>query len=99
MGIFLPSFAFVAASGPLVPRLRRWPWTAPLLDGVNAAALGLMAAVTWDLGRAAVVDWLTALLAVGAAVLLLRWRVNSTWLVLGGAAAGLAAWALGLAPR
>ena len=99
VGIFLPSFAFVAASGPLVPRLRRWPWTAPLLDGVNAAALGLMAAVTWELGRAAVVDWLTALLAVGAAALLLRWRVNSTWLVLGGAAAGLTAWALGLAPR
>jgi chromate transporter len=97
VGIFLPSFVFVALSGPLVPRLREWPWTAPLLDGVNAAALGLMAAVTWELGRAAVVDWPTALLAGGAAVLLLRWRVNSTWLVLGGAAAGLAAHALGVA--
>jgi chromate transporter len=56
-----------------------------------------MAAVTWELGRAAVVDWLTALLAGGAALLLLRWRVNSTWLVLGGAAAGLAAHVLGVA--
>jgi chromate transporter len=98
VGIFLPSFVFVALSGPLVPRLRGWPWTAPLLDGVNAAALGLMAAVTWELARAAVVDGLTALLALVAAVLLIRWRVNSTWLVLGGAAAGIAARALGVAP-
>jgi chromate transporter len=97
VGIFLPSFVFVALSGPLVPRLREWSWTAPLLNGVNAAALGLMAAVAWELGRAAVVDWPTALLAGGAALLLLRWRVNSTWLVLGGAAAGLAAHVLGVA--
>jgi chromate transporter len=69
-----------------------------LLDGVNAAALGLMAAVTLALGRAAVVDWPTAVLAVAAAVLLLRWKVSSTWLVLGGAAVGLAAHALGLVP-
>jgi chromate transporter len=83
-GIFLPSFIFVAAVNPLVPRLRRSPWMGALLDGVNAAALGLMAAVTWELGRAAVVDWVTLLLALLAAVLLVRFKVNSTWLVLGG---------------
>jgi len=55
-----------------------------LLDGVNAAALGLMAAVTWELARAAVVDVVTLLLALSAAVLLVRFKVNSTWLVLGG---------------
>jgi chromate transporter len=90
VGIFLPSFLFVAAVNPLVPRLRRSPWMAALLDGVNAAAVGLMAAVTWQLGRAAIVDAVTALLALVAAVLLLRWKVNSTWLVLGGALIGLA---------
>ncbi|MBI3972983.1 MAG: chromate efflux transporter [Chloroflexi bacterium] len=89
-GIFLPSFIFVAAINPLVPRLRASPWTGPLLDGVNVAALGLMAAVTWELGWAAVVDWLTAVLAVAAAVLLIRFKVNSTWLVLGGGVAGIA---------
>jgi chromate transporter len=60
------------------------------LDGVNVASLALMAAVTWQLGRAALVDWMTLLLAVGAAVLLLRWRINSAWLVAGGALVGVA---------
>ncbi len=90
LGIFLPSFVFVALSGPLVPRLRRWPLTGLLLDGVNAAALGLMAAVTLELGRAAIVDLLTALLAVVALAILVRWKVNSAWLLLGGGAIGFA---------
>lgn len=84
LGIFLPSFIFVAAVNPLVPRLRRSPWMGALLDGVNVAALGLMAAVTWELGRSAIIDWLTALLAIVAAILLIRFKVNSAWLVLGG---------------
>lgn len=90
LAIFLPAFVFVALSGPIIPRLRRWRWTAALLDGVNVAALALMAAVTWQLARAAVVDWLTLLLAVVAAVLLMRFRLNSVWLVAGAAAIGLA---------
>ncbi|HEU5098288.1 MAG TPA: chromate efflux transporter [Roseiflexaceae bacterium] len=90
IGIFLPSFLFVAAVNPLIPRLRASPWMGALLDGVNVAALGLMAGVTLELGRAAIVDWLTALLAAVAAVLLIHYKVNSVWLVLGGALAGLA---------
>jgi len=89
IGIFLPSFVFVALSGPVVPYVRRSPWTSAFLDGVNVAALALMAVVTAELGRAAIVDWLTALLAMGAAVALLRFKLNSAWLVLGGAVAGL----------
>jgi chromate transporter len=84
IGIFLPSFLFVAAVNPIVPRLRRSPWMGAFLDGVNVAALGLMAAVTWELGRAAIVDLLTALLAIVAAVLLIRFKLNSAWLVIGG---------------
>jgi chromate transporter len=86
VGIFLPSFVFVAAVNPLVPRLRASPWFGALLDGVNVAAVALMAAVTLTLGRAAIVDPFTAGLAVVAAVLLLRYQVNSAWLVLGGGA-------------
>jgi chromate transporter len=86
VGIFLPSFILVAAVNPLVPRLRQSPWAGALLDGVNAASLGLMAGVTVDLGRAAIIDSFTALLAVSSAVLLLRFRVNTTWLILGGIA-------------
>jgi len=89
LGIFLPSFIFVALSHPLIPRLRNSPWASSLLDGVNVASLGLMAAVTWQLGRAALVDPLTVTLALVSALLLFRFKVNSTWLVLGGAAVGI----------
>ncbi len=90
VAIFLPSFVFVAASRPLLPRLRGSRRAAAFLDGVNVAALGLMAAVTWQLGRAAVVDPLTAALALAAAVLLVRTRLNSVWLLAAGGALGLA---------
>ena len=93
-GIFLPAFVFVAASGPLVPRLRRSPAAAAFLDGVNVASLALMAVVTWQLGRGAVRDLPTAALALAALLALVRWRVNSAWLVLGGAALGTAVTAL-----
>ena len=88
LGIFLPSFLFVLASNPLIPRLRRSAWAAGFLDGANAASVALMAVVTWQLGRAALVDRVTIGLAVAAAILLFRFRVNSAWLVLGGAVAG-----------
>mgnify|MGYP005840584789 CR=1 FL=1 len=91
VGIFLPSFLFVALLGRIVPAMRRSPWTAALLDGVNVSALGLMAGVTWQLGATAIVDWLTALLAIGAIIVLLRFQLNSAWLVLIGAIAGLLA--------
>ena len=89
LGIFLPAFVFVAASGPLVPRLRRSRAAGAFLDGVNVASLALMAVVTWQLGRAALVDLSTVALALISALLLIRFRVNSTWLVLGGAALGV----------
>ncbi len=88
-GIFLPSFFFVALSGPLVSRLRRSPAAGAFLDGVNVGALALMALVTWSLARVAVVDITTAALVACSALLLLRFRVNSVWLVLGGACLGL----------
>jgi chromate transporter len=89
VGIFLPAFIFVALSGPLVPRLRRSPTAAVFLDGVNGASLALMVAVTWHLGRAAVVDTPSAMLAVASALLLIHFRVNSAWLVLSGGLVGL----------
>ena len=90
--IFAPGFFFVAVTQPLIPRLRASRALGGCLDGVVAASLGLMAAVTWQLARAAVVDLPTALIAAAAAVALFRWQPNSTWLILGGAAAG---WLLG----
>lgn len=89
IGIFVPAFFFVAISGPLIPRLRQSAIAGAVLDGVNIASLALMAVVTWHLARAALVDWLTVTLALAASVLLLRYKLNSAWLVLGGAGVGL----------
>jgi chromate transporter len=95
LGIFLPSFLFVALSGPLVPRLRRSPTAGTFLDGVNVASLALMAAVTWYLGQSALFDGLTAVLAAVAAFVLIRFRINSLWLVLAGTFVGIGKWWLG----
>jgi chromate transporter len=88
-GIFLPALLFVAISAPFVPRLRNSLVLARLLDGLNVGALALMVAVTWYLGRAAIVGWPGLLVAGASLLLLVRYRVNSTWIVLGGALVGL----------
>lgn len=88
LGIFLPAFFFVAVSGPLVPRIRRSPLAGAFLDGVNVAALALMLLVTYQLGRTAVVDFVTLVLALISAFILFRWRVNSAWLIIAGAIVG-----------
>jgi chromate transporter len=93
VGIFLPAFVFVALSGPLVPRLRRSKLAGSVLDGVNVASLALMAVVSWQLGRAALVDTLTITIAAASALALLRFRLNSAWLIVAGGALGwLATW-------
>jgi chromate transporter len=89
-GIFLPAFCFVALSGLVLPRMRRSASFRAFLDGVNVASLALMALVTAQLCRAAVVDVTTLALASASAVLLLRFKLNSSWLIAGGALAGVA---------
>ena len=88
IGIFLPGFLLVAASRPLVARVRRSPQAGAFLDGVNMAALALMAWVTVQLGKAALVDIPTVVLAVIVAFLILRWKLNTAWLVGAGAVVG-----------
>lgn len=97
-GIFFPAFIFVALSGPLVPKLRASPVAGAFLDGVNVASLALMTVVTIQLAHAALVDVATIVMAVVAAVLLVRFELNATWLVLGGAASGWLVHVLGIAP-
>ena len=89
LAIFLPSFAYVAISAPLLPRLRRSAWAAAFLEGVTLASLGLMAGVMLQLGAAAFVDPLTVLAAVLALLLLFRFHINTTWLIAGGMLVGL----------
>jgi chromate transporter len=88
LGIFLPSFVFVAISNPLIPKIRNSPWAGSLLDGVNASSLGLMAAVTVQLAFSSLTDLFTAIIAAISLILLLRYKVNTTWLIAGGAVAG-----------
>ena len=87
-GIFLPAFVFVAISGPLVPRIRRSRVAGAFLDGVNVGSLVLMATVTLQLGRSTLVDAPSVVIALASAVLLIRFKLSSTWVLLGGAAAG-----------
>jgi chromate transporter len=90
LGIFLPAFFFVAISGLLLPKIRRSPSLGAFLDGVNVASLALMAVVTLQLCRAALVDLPTVLIALVSGALLVRFKLNSTWLIGGGALVGLA---------
>ena len=82
VGIFAPAFLFVAGSGILIPRIRRSKLAGAMLDGVVAGSLALMGVVAWQLGRAALVDVATVVIAVVSLVLLLRFRVNSAWLII-----------------
>ena len=88
-GIFLPGFLFVAASRPLIPRIRRSKVPAAFLDGVNVGAIALMVSVTWQLSRAALVDFPTGAIAALSAIVLIYFRTNSAWLVLAGGVVGL----------
>lgn len=90
LGIFLPSFVFVAVLFPLIPKMKGSAGARIFLDGINAATMGLMAAVSWQLARGAIVDIFTGVEAALAFVILLRWRINAAWLILAGVAAGCA---------
>lgn len=104
IGIFLPSFLFVLALNPLVPRLRQSPWSAAFLDAVNVSAVGLMAIVSLRLAFAVLVapllenpasplNWVALGITAAAGVALFRFKVGTAWLVLGGAiVGGVAAW-------
>jgi chromate transporter len=88
VGVFVPGFLFVALSGRMLPQIRRSPLAAAILDGVVVGSLALMAVVAWQLGRAAIVDWITLAILVVSTGLLLRFRINSAWIVGGAAVIG-----------
>ncbi len=96
IGIFLPAFLLVGIVNPWVPKIRRSPWASGFLDGVNAGSLGLMAGVTFTLAQAALVDWVTVVLAVLSAIAVFRFKINSAWLVIGGGVIGLLLHLVGL---
>lgn len=88
-GIFLPAFVFVALSSRLVPKLRKSATAGAFLDGVTVASLALMAFAAFELGRGALIDPITIGVAAIAAIVLIRWKVNATWLIGAGAVIGV----------
>lgn len=88
LGIFLPSFIFVLILNPLIPKIRNSIWMSSLLDGINASSLGLMAAVTFQIASTSLIDFPTAAITIISLALLLRYKINSTWLIAGGAIIG-----------
>jgi chromate transporter len=96
VAIFAPGFLYVAIVNPLIPRLRGNAAAGALIDGVNVAAIGLMAGVMVELTRSGVVDAWTGLILAAGAIALLR-NVNSTWLIAAGPVIGIALNAAGLA--
>lgn len=89
VAIFLPGFLLVAASGRFIPRIRSSAIAGAMLDGVIVGSLALIGIVTWQLGRAALVDPLTYAIAIVSVVLLLWKRVNAVWLIAAAAIAGM----------
>jgi chromate transporter len=89
VGIFLPSFFYVALLAPLLFRLRQSSWIAAFLDSVNACAVALMAGLTFRLGYDALREWPAWLISLASLAVLLRWKVNPAWIVLAGGTAGL----------
>ncbi len=89
LGMFLPAFVFVAVTAKYLPKLRKSQVAGAFLDGVNVAAVALMAFVGWQFARATMLNVPAIVVGVISAVLLMRYRVNSAWVVLGGAVAGI----------
>jgi chromate transporter len=90
LGMFLPSFVFIAIVFPLIPKLKKAPGARIFLDAINAVTVGLMAAVSWQLARGAILDAFTAVEAIVGLLILRRFEINSAWLILGGLVAGFA---------
>ena len=89
IGIFLPAFVFVAITHSFVRRLRKNPAAQAILDGINVAAVAIMAVVVWRLAHAAFVDGFSLIIGIGAAAILWRFRAASAWVVMGAAIIGL----------
>lgn len=89
LGIFLPSFVFVAMLGRIVPWLRARPTARAFLNGLTAASLGLMAGVLIDLTDTAITDAVTVVVALAALAVLIRTKINSAWLIGAGMVIGV----------
>jgi chromate transporter len=94
IGIFLPSFILVLVAAPLLAKYRANPNVQGFVKGAYAAAIGTVLGACILLGRIAIGDWLTALIAVASLAVLFRWKVNNPLLIAATAVVGLIAFPL-----
>lgn len=87
-GIFLPSFFLVALLNPILHKLRESQKLKFLLDGINIASLALMASVLVRLFQTSITDIPTAIVALVSLVALIRFKINTTYLIIFGAVFG-----------
>ncbi|MEK6154027.1 chromate efflux transporter [Flavobacteriaceae bacterium 3-367] len=89
IGIFLPSFLFVLILNPLIPKMRRSKWIGTFLDAVNVAAVALILAVCFEMGKDTLIDWRTIVIAIAGLITVFVFKkLNSAFIVLGGALIG-----------
>ncbi len=86
IGIFLPAFVISSFIKPIIPKMRASKWLSAVLDGVNIASLVLMAVVSVKLGAASIVGPITALIFVGSMIGIMRFKINTVWLIVAGGA-------------
>ncbi len=89
IGIFLPSFIFVALLNPLIPRLRRSQIMSAFLDAVNMASVAIILAVIIEIGKTTLLDWRTVLIAcIGFIIAYFFKNLNTAFIILGGSILG-----------
>ena len=91
IGIFLPSFLLILIVAPILVRYRANPNIQGFIKGAYAAAIGTILGACVLLGKIAIGDWLTALVAAGSLIVLFRWKVSNPLLVAATAIIGLIA--------
>lgn len=84
LGIFLPAFVIASLIKPIIPKMRSSKWLSAALDGINIASLVLMAVVSIKLGLASIVGPITALIFIGSMIGIMRFKINTVWLIIGG---------------
>jgi chromate transporter len=93
IGIFLPSFLFVAFLNPLVRKLRSSKVMSVFLDTVNMASIALILAVCVEMGKSSITDWKTIVIAVLGFIITFSFKkLNTAFVVLGGSALGYLLW-------
>jgi chromate transporter len=89
IGMFFPAFVYVVVTAKFLPKIRKSPLAGAFLDGVNASAVALMGFVGWQFARASLTNVPAILIAIVGVILVYRYKVNSAWMVIGGAIAGI----------